>query len=362
MNYDYVLKIETTKKTVFDHFFLPKGNNTNVPESYLSNLDSGWKVGFSLAYSLVLFLSLVGNSVVLHILRRNPSFRTATNLFMGNVSVANLLTNFTYHLVVILQIHIGKVWIGGQSGSVLCAMVRYFRGAFYLISVASLVIVSVEGYLSAMKSVRVNSTRQTILLLVLTWSAGLALTMPIAFKAEVKTYGEQFVCTVRKQDDVEILVSYIVFGFFFGFLVPLIVMILLYTVTGCKLWSLALSENHVSNQRNFLRKRKVTIAMAAIATAFVSCWFPLEGFAVHLSINTNGMAYSEGYRETLHHFLEFLCCFSSALVPWMNIVLNQNMHKNGKIGFACCTFQRFSCHRVNRITVKSINDCDSVFK
>ena len=331
--------------------FLSKGNDTNIPGRHLSNLDSGWKIGLTLAYSLILFLSLVGNSVILHILRKNPSLRTATNLFMASVSVANLLINFTHHPVVILHIHIGRVWIGGQMGKLLCVMVRYCRSVFYLTSIISLVLVSIDRYLCVVHPLKESFTsRHTKKLLALTWLSSPAMTISVAFKAEIEKFGKQFVCHVESQGK-DVLVNYVVFSFLAAFAIPLLIMLALYATIGYKLWSHNRPQNRVSNHRDYLVRKRVTIAMAAIVTSFAVCWFPLQVFIL-LLLNAKGsdedQSDKRGYRV-----LVLLSGCSTALIPWLNIAFGQTMRQHTKNIFRRYFFFGIRGCRTNQISVTS---------
>ena len=300
----------------------------------------------SVGYASVLTLSVVGNTFLLYVIYKIPSLRTTMNVFIGSHSAANLLSNIFCHPVELFQLYIGQTWVNGRAGWICCALTRYFRGACYLLFVSNLVVISMKGFYEVAKKASKNNR----LLMTLTWSVPLALTIPIAFKAQIQKNGDHFVCTMKSQHRDEILVSSIVFGFIFGFLLPLVIMVSLLVKTWYKLWHP--QETNVYSKKNHLQKRRVTIVTTAMVTSFVGCRLPLVTYFLH-EITTGNGVYKEDEKEKISRFLDFLFCCTTALTPLLTIVFNPTMRKTGKSLFA-----RYSPHklpRVHRITVQSKN-------
>jgi 7 transmembrane receptor (rhodopsin family) len=58
---------------------------------------------YSIAYSVVLLLSLVNNTVVLVVIKQVPQLRTVTNYFLANLAVADLIVTFTVMPITLLS-------------------------------------------------------------------------------------------------------------------------------------------------------------------------------------------------------------------------------------------------------------------
>ncbi|KAJ7372240.1 hypothetical protein OS493_019684 [Desmophyllum pertusum] len=63
------------------------GSNINV-----SNLITPQDIVFSTLYSFIVFFGVVGNGIVITIVRKTPSMHTTTNYLLMNLAVADLLT------------------------------------------------------------------------------------------------------------------------------------------------------------------------------------------------------------------------------------------------------------------------------
>ena len=81
----------------------------------------------TLAYCLIILLSLAGNSVVIVTVWRNISMRSVTNLFIANLAASDLLITFLGMPNMITQLYLGRKWIFGEA---LCKLVVFFPERF----------------------------------------------------------------------------------------------------------------------------------------------------------------------------------------------------------------------------------------
>ena len=64
---------------------------------------------YAVAYSIVFFLGIIGNSLVVAVVYRNPRMHTVTNYFIVNLAVADMLVSFfCLPLTLLNNIYSGK--------------------------------------------------------------------------------------------------------------------------------------------------------------------------------------------------------------------------------------------------------------
>jgi hypothetical protein len=100
-------------------------NNLVCIESKDSVVAKGLKIFW---YFVIIGLSLLGNTLVVWVVRRSPRMRTVTNHFIVNVSLADILTTMFNMFPILFWIIQGvDVWyIGGKFGEALCKLLVQF--------------------------------------------------------------------------------------------------------------------------------------------------------------------------------------------------------------------------------------------
>ena len=150
--------------------------------SSLAPLLSAVDVTFAALYSFVVFFGVLGNAIVITIVRKTPSMHSTTNYLLTNLAVADLLTLLLcpgmYDFV------ISRLNIDSTLGDIIC---KLFAGnAIVCItfdaSVLTLCVIAVERYLAVVKpfkSGRWNITSRRIgSVITLIWFMAFVLSFP----------------------------------------------------------------------------------------------------------------------------------------------------------------------------------------
>ena len=58
-------------------------------------MDKETRIGMTVGYGVSFCVALLGNSLIIHIIRKRPSMKTTTNLLLINMAVADLFIAFT---------------------------------------------------------------------------------------------------------------------------------------------------------------------------------------------------------------------------------------------------------------------------
>ncbi len=69
----------------------------------------------TLFYIVVFAVGVCGNMLVIYVIVTNPDMRTATNVFLGNLSVADLLVLLVCMPPALVELHARDVWYLGDT-------------------------------------------------------------------------------------------------------------------------------------------------------------------------------------------------------------------------------------------------------
>ena len=78
------------------------------------------KVGATVAYSLILVVSLIGNSLIVLIVYKTATFRKTINMLIANMAMSDLLYPIFPIPVRLTELHVGSWLIGDTLGQALC--------------------------------------------------------------------------------------------------------------------------------------------------------------------------------------------------------------------------------------------------
>uniref|UniRef100_A0AAN0LHY1 Neuropeptide SIFamide receptor n=1 Tax=Polyphagotarsonemus latus TaxID=1204166 RepID=A0AAN0LHY1_9ACAR len=133
---------------------------------------------YLIAYSLVFILGFIGNCCVIFVVIRSSQMRNATNFFICNLALADMLVVICC-LPATLIGHLFKPWILGWF---LCKAVSYFQGVAVSASINTLMAVSIERYLAICfpfkPQMRGSQAKKWIIII---WILSLSIASPWAF-------------------------------------------------------------------------------------------------------------------------------------------------------------------------------------
>ena len=98
------------------------------------------KVFFILTYSIIMVLSVIGNSLVIWVIAANTKMRTVTNTYLVSLAASDMLiavVNMPFQLLFIVE----NEW---TLGSVTCKMSSYVQGVTIIVSILTLSGMAVE--------------------------------------------------------------------------------------------------------------------------------------------------------------------------------------------------------------------------
>ena len=217
-------------------------------------------------------LSIVGNSFVLWLCYKLKRQRESSlTCCIANLAIADVA--FTA-LSIFDSIVFLWTWLGGE---ITCKLQSFFIEVCYSTSIMTLVLISFERLKAVVDplSVRLITKENMLRKLIAVWSVSAVVASPLLYAYQTQTDDTGTVsCTNSMFRDIGRQIYYTIHAFCF-FLVPLVYMIVVQ-----KRIFLSLSSSVASNTSNIIasmrykRHYKVAKVLAALTTAFVTCWLP----------------------------------------------------------------------------------------
>ena len=246
------------------------------------------KVGATVAYSLILVVSLVGNSLIVLIVYKTPTLRKPINMLIVNMSMSDLLFPIFLIPVRLSELNVGLWLIGGTLGQALCKIHAFLADTSSLVSIQSLILITVDRYAAVVVPLRspLISRKVCRCLIVGTWILAAAFHSPNFFTFNLVEYQEgkrcmnQWEVLFGEKSSVGI---YLLSASILFFYIPFVVLAILYSIILIKLKKQAHPGEQSANaeEQRTRRNRKVLKMTVAIVVAFFICWIP---FSIHLVI------------------------------------------------------------------------------
>ena len=151
------------------------------------------KVRETVAYSLIIVVSLVGNSLIVLIVYKTPTLRKPINMLIANMPMSDLLYPIFMFPVRLAKLHVGSWLIGGTLGQALCKIHPFLADISSLVSIQSLVLITVDRYAAVVVPLRspLISCKVCCCLIVGTWILAAAIHSPLLFTYNLVEYQEE---------------------------------------------------------------------------------------------------------------------------------------------------------------------------
>ncbi|XP_022794360.1 neuropeptide FF receptor 2-like [Stylophora pistillata] len=237
--------------------------------------DKSLKLVKILSYSLILIISLLGNTAIIAITARNSRTLTTVNYLIANMAASDLLISI---FAVPSQLS-GHAWlIDGVVGSVLCKLVFFCQDISTAVSIQSLVVISIERYRAIAHPFRpaVITPKRCKLIIPLIWFAAVSLHGIYFYTARLESNNTTTTCKFSWEptfDDRQTMELYVAVVLALVVFIPLCFIAFTYSRI---LWVLSKSEDSMHRAEN----SKVFKNVCAIMIAFACCVLPINIFAI----------------------------------------------------------------------------------
>ena len=275
-------------------------------------------LSLTVLYVLTMIVALVGNTLLIYIVWKKPETRNLTSFLFVNMAVADLLV-----AVFQMPISITHFYISGVS-DLFCRFQYYAFYAAMFASIFSLTVMAFDRYFAVVHPFRRSIWfRKPKIIMPIIWISSTALMSIVPVTSRLI----QDKCRVK----ASLLFAFYTYLFVVGYLVPLVVISVLYTLIARKLWLHKMPVDHdvSENQRTQeIPKKKVIRMLAIVVVVFAVCWLPLHVYQMDDGVNMVRSGLQIGAMWDPYVII-YICAWlsqaNSAINPWLYIGLNGKM-------------------------------------
>lgn len=234
-------------------------------------------------FAFVIFIGVLGNSLVITVVAVNRQMRNSTNMLIINLALADLL--FLIFCVPFTAADYAlPIWVFSYAW---CACLYYLQFVTAYASVWTLVLMAFDRFLAVVfpvESITLRTIRNTVLCIIALWVVILT-----ANVSQLEVYGifeYTFVLESRQTctfidlargtaPNGHVHAHYAIFTSL-GYFTPLFITCVLYFFVLRKLWyKMPMSRSRMSEE-SLRAKRKVTWMVTGVIVTFAICWLPLN--------------------------------------------------------------------------------------
>lgn len=243
-------------------------NFTGEYEDFQSEFSAS-KIIIPSIYALVCCVGIVGNAMVIYVILKYAKMKTATNIYILNLAIADEL--FMLSVPFLATSAAVRHW---PFGSMMCRLVLSVDGINMFTSIFCLTVLSVDRYIAVVHPIKAARYRRPTVAKVVNvcvWGLSLLVILPIIIFAD----------TVPAQDggvDCNFLwpesswsEAFVVYTFLLGFLLPVAAICLCYCLIVVRMRAVGLKAGWMQRRRS---EKKITRMVLLVVAVFVLCWMP----------------------------------------------------------------------------------------
>ncbi|KAM7167934.1 pyroglutamylated RF-amide peptide receptor [Macrochelys suwanniensis] len=310
------------------------------PLVYIPELPGRTKLAFVLVCVLIFALALFGNGLVLYVVTRRKAMRTVTNIFICSLALSDLLIAFFCVPFTMLQ-NISSNWLGGAFA---CKMVPFVQSAAIVAEILTMTCIAVErhqGIVHPLKMKWQYTNRRAFTMLGIAWLLAVIVGSPMwhVQRLEIKydfLYEKEYLCCLEEWTSAVHQKIYTTFILVILFLLPLMLMLLLYSKIGYELWikkrvgdASVLQTIHGNEMSKISRKKKRAIVMMVmVVVLFAVCWAPFHVIHMMIEYSNFESEYDDVTIKIIFAIVQIIGFFNSICNPMVYAFMNENFKKN----------------------------------
>ena len=256
--------------------------NGSIESSSCFSSTTAYKIGGTVALSLILAVSLMANSFIVLIVYRTPTLRKPMNYFIANMAMSDLLYSIFLIPFYLSAFHTTLWPIGRKFGLALCKLVPFFHNVSIIVSIQNLILIAVNRFGAVVFPLRSPLIRSKLCPFFISamWIVAGAVSSPNLFTFQLVEYSGEIQCQRRwkkafgeSSSFTDFLLPYCVLLIF----IPVMLLVILYSIILAKLKTQAHPDagQSVNTQQHRKRQNRNVLQMSiAIVLVFVSCWLP----------------------------------------------------------------------------------------
>ncbi|XP_063849458.1 neuromedin-K receptor-like [Scylla paramamosain] len=303
-----------------------------------------------IAYIITFLVSIVGNLLVILVVRYNRNMRSSTNQYLVNLAVADLLVTLVCKLVHLIR-HLSYPHY--VLPAIVCKLDGFVQGTALVASVFTLTVISIGRFVAIMFPLHARtSPDRAIWVIAAVWIAAALLSSPMLIYREFYSikwsnfttwHCNEFFPMEKKVINGLCVVTYdakklfyIIFTITCYFL-PVTIMLVNYSLIVWKLWGAQQPGEHHQQQVATTRNTQRVVRMVTVVLlVFVVCWTPLQTLILYTTVR-------EEYEfvNDIEFTAYFVAQSNSALNPIIYCGFNANF-RQGLVALLYCRHSRGS--------------------
>ena len=278
---------------------------------------SALRIGQIISYSLILVVSLIGNSLIGLIVYKTPTMRKPINYLITNMAMSDLLFPL-FAISPLLSVN-NDWYISGPLGQALCKVILYLPLVSYSVSGQSHILIAVDRFVAVVFPLRspLIGRKWFPLITTATWIVALTLHTPVLVNAKVFNYQDGVFCGYFLEEAWASVLA----GFTY---ITIVLLVVLYSIILIKLKLQAPPGEQSTNvEKQLKRRNKNALRMAiAIVLAFLFCCVPYT--TVHLIMTLNDSVWYSCSLELFTIFARLMYIANCAVNPFICLIFSSN--------------------------------------
>ncbi|KAJ8408947.1 hypothetical protein AAFF_G00239680 [Aldrovandia affinis] len=278
------------------------------------------KITIVVIYMVVSVVGLVGNCLVMYVIIRYTKMKTATNIYIFNLALADSLVLAT------IPFQGTDVLMGfWPFGNVLCKVVISIDYYNMFTSTFTLTMMSVDRYIAVchpVKALDMRTPHKAKVINICIWILASAIGVPAMILGNVEVEPNGIECSLvlpHPHSYWEPVCGTCVF--LFSFLIPVAIISVCYSLMVKRLRSVRILSGSKEKDRNL---RRITRMVLVVVAVFVVCWTPIQIMVLAKSL---GVGLGSLLTVALLHFCIALGYVSSSLNPVLYAFLDENFKR-----------------------------------
>ncbi|XP_044727495.1 RYamide receptor-like [Chrysoperla carnea] len=317
----------------YDNGTLYQTNVTNdcLPDHDLYDVELGPILFLSLLYGSIAIISVIGNTLVIWIIKTSRQMQNVTNFFIANLAFADILigmftTPFEFQAALLQKWNLPHF---------MCAFCPFIQILSVNVSVFTLAAIAIDRYRAILSPFKQKPSKQLAKLIILSiWIVSLILATPFAYalRVTISKYkdGNNIVAVPfcnnvnLNEDEMKLYRNILVV---LQYVIPFSIISFAYIRIAIFLWGSHVPGNaQDSRDATILRNKKKVIKMLVIVVVtFGLCWFPLQFYNViaHLCPEIN----EYHYINIIWFCCDWLAMSNSCYNPFIYGIYNEKFKK-----------------------------------
>ncbi|XP_040576616.1 growth hormone secretagogue receptor type 1 [Lepeophtheirus salmonis] len=290
--------------------------------------------------SLIVGIGVLGNALVILVISTSKVLRSSTNIFLLNLSIADLLVLVTCTPTVIVELVIRKdAWILGKT---LCYLVPFVELAMAHTSVLIILAITGERYYAICLPLHAGSIcrkSKAWILCGISWTFAFGCTAPVLATIEYSNEGDSPYC-LTNVDTIWAKVYFYAMLILF-FCIPLILLMFIYKRISDNLVSSSNQINFRESKAVVKSRKQVVVMIATVVFVFFACLFPFKVLTLWIVVSPHeifDIISIETYYNLLY-FCRIMFYINSAINPILYNIMSTKFREGFKRAFQCCIFK-----------------------